>query len=125
MEDPIVDSEILHDGEGGDEKWWSNLKTIFFCVCDCLSLDLYLFTLLTLVLFFHVHILFIPCITFIILIYRFLLVSIRKQLSTLTHSLEEHRGEVLEPFMENSASLLILSDRFASFIIDYCYSIFD
>jgi len=42
MEDPIVDSEILHGGEGGDVEQRPNLETNLF-VCDCLIISIYLF----------------------------------------------------------------------------------
>jgi len=30
VEDPIVDSEILHGGEGGDVEWWLEPRNKFF-----------------------------------------------------------------------------------------------
>ena len=61
-----MDSEVLHGGEDGDVERWLESRNKFFCVFDCLSLDLYLFTLLILVLLLLLYILFIACITFII-----------------------------------------------------------
>ena len=42
MEDLIVDSEILHGGEGGDvERWLEPQNKSFFC--DCYIVSIYLF----------------------------------------------------------------------------------
>ena len=65
------------------------------------------------------------CITFIALIYRSLLISIRRQLSTSTHNLEKFQRRSSRAFHEDSASILVFSDRFASIIISYFYSAFD
>ena len=58
MKNPIVDSEILHGGEDRDVKRRLESRNKFFMfVIACLLI--YLFTLLTLVLLLHLHILFI------------------------------------------------------------------
>ena len=114
MKDPLVDSEILYSCEGGDVKRWlepQNKFFVFAIACVLLSIAFHYSHLcgcssciLLLLSFHHFY-------------YRSLLISIRRQLSTSTHNLEELSGDVLESFTGNSASILILSDRFASFII--------
>ena len=114
MEDLLVDSEILYSDEGGNVERWLEPRNKFFAfaiACVLLSIAFhysylcgYSSCILLLPSFHHFH-------------YRFLLISIRRLLSTSTHNLEKLRGEVLEPFTENSTSILVLSDRFASFVI--------
>ena len=65
VENPFVNSEILHGGEGWDVERWLEPRNKFF-VFAIASLDLYLFTLLILVLLLLLHILFIACVTFFI-----------------------------------------------------------
>ena len=65
MEDPIVDSEIFHGGEGGDVERWLEPRNKFFMfaiACPLISL----FNLLILVLLLLLHILLIACIIFLI-----------------------------------------------------------
>jgi len=44
VEDPLVDSEILHSGEGGDVERWlepRNKSFVFVFACVLLSIDFY------------------------------------------------------------------------------------
>jgi len=62
VEDPLVDSEILHSGEGRDVQRWLEPRNKFFVfVIACLLISISLFVLLLLL-----QSLFIACITFII-----------------------------------------------------------
>ena len=86
MKDPLVDSETLHSGKGGDVERWLESRNKFFvfvitCVllsfafhysylCGCLSY------ILLLVSFHHFH-------------YRSIIISTWRQLSTSTYTLEE------------------------------------
>jgi len=83
VEDPIVDSEILHSGEDRDVNRWLEPRNKFFVfviacllisisthclhLCCCFTCTFYLLLAL------HHH-----CITFIILIYWSLLISTRR-----------------------------------------------
>ena len=62
MEDPLVDSEILHSGEGGDVvRWLEPWNKFFVFAIACLLISVSLLVLLLLL-----QSLFIACITFII-----------------------------------------------------------
>ena len=82
-----------------------------------LSLLLYSLLLLSLVFYFHLHLLFI---TSIIYTCQFSLSQSRRQLSFSTHYLEEYKEEVLEPFIGNPTSPLDLSWPFASSFYNCC-----
>jgi len=65
MEDPLVDSEILYSGEGGDvERWLEPQNKFFVFVITCLLISISLLVLLLIL-----QSLFITCITFIIALY--------------------------------------------------------
>ena len=89
MKISLVDiAEILHSGEGGDVEQWLESRNKFSCVCVWFLLAPYCFTFLLLwyylscfSLLHSVH----P------LAFRSILISIRKQLSTLTHLEESKR----------------------------------
>ena len=95
MEDPIVNSEILHDGEGRDvERWLKSRNKFFVFAIACLFIYISLLSCTCVVasiahfkycLHFIHH-----CITFFAFIYRSLLISIIRQLSTSTHNLKEY-----------------------------------
>ena len=114
MEDSLVDSEIIHSGEGGDIKWWLEPRNKFlvFAIAFVLLFIAYHYSCVVVCLAYHY------CFYFILHFhYRSLLISTRRQLSISIYNLEELRGEDRQPFMGNSTLILILSDRFASFII--------
>jgi len=46
VEVPLVDSEILHSGEGGNAEQWLEPWNKLSCVCVWLCLALYCFTFL-------------------------------------------------------------------------------
>ena len=104
MERFLVDSEIFHAVKAGTQSFMlqSRNKSLVFAIAFSLTL----FLLFALIFLLSMYLLFI---TSIILNCHFSLSQSRKQLSTSTHYLEEYRGEVLEPFVGNPASLLDLS----------------
>jgi len=104
-----VDSEILHVVKAGDVELCAWTSKQIFCVRDCLSLAFTLLILLGVVFLLLLHLLFISCIIFIILTGRFHSSQQEGNLRTSTLNLEEYKGEVLEPFTGNPASLLVLS----------------
>jgi len=85
MEDPIVDSEILHGGEGGDVERWLEPRNKFiviviaclliFISLYCLHLCCYSLAYSTLCLLCIHH-----CITLITHFYQSILISTRRQL---------------------------------------------
>jgi len=54
VEDSLVDSEIIHSGEGGDIKWWLEPRNKFL-VFAIACLALYCFSLFILVWLFILH----------------------------------------------------------------------
>ena len=109
MKRPLVDSRNPIRGEGGDIELDARTSIQIICVCDCslscstLLAITYTFVFLLFALAIHSSIIY-TC--------RFSLSQSRRQLSISTHCLEEYRGEVLEPFIENSALyILILVDH--------------
>jgi len=109
MENPLKANEILHSGEGRDvERWLESRNNSFVFAIACVLLSIF-FTFHTCVV---VHLTYYHYLHFIHHFhYRSILISTRRQLSISTHTLEELRGEVLEPFTENSASIFVLTDR--------------
>ena len=87
MEDPLVDSEILHSGEGGDvERWLEPRNKSFVFAID--------FLLLFIALHFYL-VIYLVCTSllhpFITCISRSLLITTRKQLRASTYNLEESK----------------------------------
>ena len=112
----MVDSEILHGGEGGVvERWLEPQNKSFFFAIARTSEQIFLFVISLLSLF--------TCLSFIYSC-RSILISIRQQLSTSILSRRITRRS-LEPFTGNPASSLILSDRLYYFILNCLEFLFD
>jgi len=80
--------KILHSGEGGDVEQWLEPRNKLLVFAISFLFALYCFTFLTgdiICLLFIISIILLTC------IFRSLLISIRKQLRTSTHNLEESK----------------------------------
>ena len=98
--------EILHAVKAGTLSLVHEPQNKSLVFVTAFSLAYTVLILLALLFLLSLHLLLSSC---IISIYRLLLSQSGRQLSTSTHCLEEYRGEVLEPFIGNLASLLNLS----------------
>ena len=112
----------------------SNLK-IYLGVCIWIFLSL-IYCIVNIVLFIHLilfvcthlyNFIYCICCSLIALNSSFILVSFthfnKKAMGTSTYNLEEYRGEALEPFTGNPASLLVLSHRSSSSAIVFKFRI--
>ena len=102
MEYPLVDGEILHNGEGGDVEQWLEPQNKLLVFAIGFLFTLYCFAFLTCVII---------CLLFIFALISFTcifgLFSSQQESNCATQLiiLRNQRGEVLEPFTGNSTSI--------------------